>query len=302
MVSRYYRLPSLTALAAFEASARHRSVRRAAEELNVTPGAVSRQIKALEDELGVPLFDRGQAGFMLTADAETLYAVLAYSFSRTAETVQTIRSGNRAMRVTLACTHAVATYWLMPRMKDFWRRFPEITVDHLISDDARDFRRAEVDLRIRYGFGAWPGEAATLLMDEAIFPIAGLSFAAQHAGCTAADIPALPLLHVDWVDAEWTTWDELLRRAAIPHGPIAGRRFSTFGVMLQACQDDQGLAVGWRRLVGELIEAGRLVPFTDVLIPAPGSYYLAWNLNRPISAATGTLRDWLLELAAQQPK
>ena len=119
---------------------------------------------------------------------------------------------------------------------------------------------------------------------------------------TAADIPALPLLHVDWVDAEWTTWDELLRRAAIPHGPIAGRRFSTFGVMLQACQDDQGLAVGWRRLVGELIEAGRLVPFTDVLIPAPGSYYLAWNLNRPISAATGTLRDWLLEVAAQQPK
>ena len=205
MVHRYYRLPSLTSLAAFEALARHRSVKRAAEELNVTPGAVSRQIKALEGELGVPLFDRSQMGLMLTADAETLYAVLAYSFSRTSETVQTIRSGNQAVRVTLACTHAVATCWLMPRMKDFWRRFPEITVDHLISDDARDFRRSEVDLRIRYGFGAWPDETSTLLMDEAIFPIAGPGFAERHADCTAADIPALPLLHVDWVDAEWTT-------------------------------------------------------------------------------------------------
>jgi LysR family transcriptional regulator, glycine cleavage system transcriptional activator len=302
MVHRYYRLPSLTSLAAFEAFARHRSVKRAAEELNVTPGAVSRQIKALERELGVPLFERSQMGLMLTADAQTLYAVLAYSFSRTAETVQTIRSGNQAVRVTLACTHAVAMCWLMPRMKDFWRRFPEITVDHLISDDARDFRRSEVDLRIRYGFGAWPDETSTLLMDEAIFPIAGPGFAERHADCTAADIPTLPLLHVDWVDAEWTTWDELLRRAAIPHGPISGRRFSTFGVMLQACQDDQGLAIGWRRLVGDLIDAGKVVRFTNLRIPSPGGYYLTWNANRTVPTATSIIRDWLLELAALQPK
>ena len=216
MVYRYYRLPSLTSLAAFEASARHRSIKRAADELNVTPGAVSRQIKGLEEELGVPLFGRSQAGLTLTADAEALYAVLAQAFSRTAETVQVIRSGNRARRVTLACTHAVATHWLMPRMGDFWRRFPEITVDHLISDDARDFRRAEVDLRIRYGFGAWPDETSVPLMTETIYPVAGPEFARQHAGCAAADIPELPLLHVDWVDAEWTGWDEFLRRAGDP--------------------------------------------------------------------------------------
>lgn len=300
MVYRYYRLPSLTSLAAFEASARHRSVKRAAEELNVTPGAVSRQIKSLEEELGVPLFGRGQMGLMLTADAETLYAVLAYSFSRTSETVQAIRSGNQALRVTLACTHAVATCWLMPRMQDFWRRYPEITVDHLISDEARDFRRPEVDLRIRYGFGAWPDETATLLMDEAIFPIASPKFAERHADSTTADIPSLPLLHVDWVDAEWTTWDELLRRAAIPHGPIFGRRFSTFGVMLQACQDDQGLALGWQRLVGGLIAAGKVVPFTDLRVPSPGCYYVTWNTNRGPSTAISTLRDWLLEAATVQ--
>jgi LysR family glycine cleavage system transcriptional activator len=300
MVYRYYRLPSLTSLAAFEASARHRSVKRAADELNVTPGAVSRQIKGLEEELGVPLFGRSQTGLTLTADAEALYAVLAQAFSRTAETVQVIRSGNRAKRVTLACTHAVGTQWLMPRMGGFWRRFPDITVDHLISDDARDFRRAEVDLRIRYGFGAWPDETSVPLMTEMIYPVAGPEFARQHAGCAATDIPDLPLLHVEWVDAEWTGWDEFLRRAGIPHGALSGRRFSTFGVVLQACQEDQGLALGWHRLVRALIDTGRLLPFTDLKIASPGSYYLTWNTNREVSDATRTLRDWLIAAAAEE--
>ena len=121
----------------------------------------------------------------------------------------------------------------MPRMGDFWRSFPEISVDHLISDDSREFRRAEVDLRVRYGFGGWPDETATPLMSETIYPIASPDFARRHAGCTAATIPELPLLHVDWADAEWTGWDELLRRAGIPHGALPGRRFSTFGVVLR---------------------------------------------------------------------
>lgn len=105
--------------------------------------------------------------------------------------------------MTLACTHAYATFWLMPRMGDFWRRYPEITVDHLISDDARDYRRVEVDLRIRYGFGAWPDETSELLLDETIYPIAAPGFAAANAGAEAADIPHFSLLHVDWVDAGW---------------------------------------------------------------------------------------------------
>lgn len=300
MVHRYYRLPSLTALAAFEASARHRSMQRAAAELNVTPGAVSRQIRALEDELGVPLFFRSPAGLTLTADAQALSAVLSQAFGRTAETVEVIRSGNRARRVTLACTHAFATQWLMPRMGDFWRRFPEVSVDHLISDDARDFRRAEVDLRIRYGFGAWPDETSALLMTETIHPVAGPGFAAAHAGRTASDLPDLPLLHVDWSDAEWTGWDELLRRAGIPHGALPGRRFGTLGVVLRACEEDQGVAVGWHRLVRPLIEEGRIVPFTNLRIPAPGSYYLSWNASRPPRDAVRTLRDWLLEAAAAE--
>jgi DNA-binding transcriptional LysR family regulator len=298
MVHRYYRLPSLTSLTAFEAAARHRSLQRAASELNVTPGAISRQVKSLEDELGVPLFVRAPTGLVLTAEAEELYAVLSHVFSRAAEAVATIRSGNRAQRVTLACTDAFATRWLMPRMGDFWRRFPEITVDHLISNDARDFRRAEVDLRVRFGLGAWPDETSTLLLDETIYPISGPGYAREHADAVAADIPELSLLHVDWVDSEWTGWDELLRRASIPHGPLPGRRFSSFNITLQACIEEQGLAVGWDRLVRHAIEAGRIVPFTDLKLPSQRSYYLTWNANRPLSAPTRVFQGWLLDMAA----
>jgi LysR family transcriptional regulator, glycine cleavage system transcriptional activator len=226
--------------------------------------------------------------------------VLSQSFSRTAETVQAIRSRNRTKRVTLACTHAFASQWLMRRIGEFWRRFPDISVDHLISDDAREFRRAEVDLRIRYGFGAWPDETSVLLMTDTIYPIAGPEFARQHAGCTATEIADLPLLHVDWADAEWTGWDELLRRAGIPHGALPGRRFSTLGVVLQACQEDQGVAVGWHRLVRPLVEKGQVVPFTDLRMSSPGSYYLSWNTNREPSDAVRTLRDWLMAAAADE--
>ena len=299
MVRRFYNLPSLTALAVFEATARHQSFKLAAAELNVTTGAVSRQIKAVEDEIGVSLFTRTSTGVDLTAAGEDLYAVLSQGFGRAAETVQRIKRGSRASRVTLACSNAMAMMWLMPRMGTFWRSHPEIVVDHLISDLARDYRRADVELRIRYGFGAWPDETAQLLLTETIYPVCSPRFAERHADATPEDIPNLPLLHVDWVDPDWTDWDEFLRRADILHGPLSGGRMNNFAVTLQATQDDQGIAVGWHRLVQPLIASGKLVRFTDLELRAPGSYYLTWNDKRTLSEAAKILRTWLINEAAR---
>lgn len=300
MVRRYYDLPSLTTLAVFEASARHLSFKLAAAELNVTPGAISRQIKAIEDELGVPLFTRLGSGVALTSAGEDLYGVLASSFSRAADVVRTVKRGDRSKNVTLACTDAFATTWLIPRMPDFWARYDDISVDHLISDNPRDYRRAEVELRIRYGFGSWPDENAELLFDETIYPVCGPEFARVHADATAGSLPDLPLLHVDWVDPDWTSWDEVFRRATIPHGATRGRRFGKFFVALQAAQANQGIAVGWHRLVKTQISEGKLVRLTDLEMPAPGGYYLTWNNNRTLSPAAERLRDWLREVAAQE--
>ena len=173
MVRRYYNLPSLTALAVFETCARQMNFNQAAMELNVTRGAVSRQIKTLEEDLGVALFDREAKGVRLTAEGETLYAVLAQGFSQVSETVDAIRTGRPRSAVTLACTNAFATLWLMRHMSAFWRQQPDINVHHLISDRAQDFRRADIDLRIRYGSGAWPDEEVGLLFTDRIFPVCG---------------------------------------------------------------------------------------------------------------------------------
>lgn len=302
MVRRYYDLPSLTALAVFEATARHLSFRLAACELNVTPGAVSRQIKVLEEELGLPLFLRGATGVSLTNAGDDLYGVLASSFSRASEVVRELKRGDPSRNVTIACTDAFATLWLIPRMADFWSRHPDIAVDHMISDNPRDFRRGEVDLRIRYGDGAWPDENAELLFGDTIYPVAGKGFAARHAGAENEALWRLPLLHVDWVDPEWSDWDEVLRRANIARGPLRGRRFGKFSVALQAAQADQGLAVGWSRLVRDHVADGRLVKFSDLEVPAPGGYYLTWNEKRAMSPAAQTLREWLREVADQEKR
>ena len=298
MSRRYYNLPSLTGLVAFEASARHLSFKRAADELNVTPGAISKQIRSIEEELGVALFLRQGLSIALTSAGEDLYRVLASSFSRTAEVVGTIKLGDRSRNVTFACTDAFAALWLIPRMPDFWARFPDITVNHLISDNPRDLRRAEVELRVRYGFGAWPDETSELLFNDTIYPVCGPGFATRHPHTEANSLPDLPLLHIDWADPEWAGWDEVFRRAAIPHGPIRGRRFSKYSVALQASQVDQGVTLGWHRLVCHLVDAGRLVRLTGLEVPAPGGYYLTWNDYRALSPAGETVREWLRETAA----
>ena len=302
MVRRYYNLPSLTALAAFEASARHMSFKAAAAELNVTPGAVSRQIKALEEEIGVPVFERELGGVRLTAEGEELYAVLARGFSEASETFHRIRTGSGQTSVTLACTNAFASMWLMRHMGAFWRAHPEVVVNHLISDNAAHYRRADVDLRIRYGSGAWSDETAELLFRERIFPVSGPGYARTHAKVPAEEIARLQLLHVEGADPEWTNWEEFLRRAGVKHGPLLGRRFNNFTVLLQATQDDQGVALGWERLIAPLLESGRLVRFSKLLVEAPGAYYLTWNENRALSPAAETLRAWLLKTAQAEPK
>lgn len=300
MVRRYYDLPSLTGLAVFEASARHLSFTLASAELNVTPGAVSRQIKAIEEEIGIPLFVRKSKGVTLTAAGEELYGVLAGGFSRFSEVVRSLKRGAGARNVTIACSDVFATMWLIPRMPDFWRNSSDITVDHLISDDVKNFRRAEVELRIRYGMGAWIDETAEFLFDDCLYPVCSPGFADAHRDVSAVDLGRLPLLHVDWVKPDWMDWDEILSRGGVARPNIEGRRFGKFSVALQAAIADQGLVAGWHRLVGPMVEQGQLLRFTDFVIPAPGAYYLTWNSNRDLSPAAVVFRNWIRRLAEDE--
>ncbi|MER9683697.1 LysR substrate-binding domain-containing protein [Mesorhizobium sp. M0184] len=301
MVRSYYDLPSLTALEVFEASARHLSFKLAASELNVTPSAVSRQVNALESEIGDRLFVRLAAGVMLTSAGEELYAALASGFSRASEVVKAIKHGDRSKNVTIACADAFASIWLIPRMSRLWAQHgDDIIVDHVISDNEHDYRRAEIDLRIRYGFGSWPDECAEFLFDETMYPVCGPGFAKEHSNATAESLLELPLLHVDWVGPEWVGWSSFLRSAGIRHGLLPGRRLSRHFVTLQAAQTNQGVAIGWHRMVYPLIDQGKLARITGLKMPAPGGYYLSWAESRTLSPTAELVREWLREMSAEE--
>lgn len=293
MASRYYNLPSLTALAAFEASARHMSFKSAAAELNVTPGAVSRQIKLLEIEAGTALFERIHRGVVLTGAGEELYAVLSRSFSQSADAFERIKSQGRQPTVTVGATTAFASMWLMPRLGGFWRTHQDITVNHQISDAQEDLRHPNIDLRIRYGTGQWVGETAQRLFGDVIYPVCGPGFAADHAATTLDELPGLPLLQLHGVAVDWLDWDQWLGRVGLPRSGLRTRKFNNYIIALQAARDDQGVALGWHSLVKPLIERGELVRLTKTDIEAPGSFYVTWDAQRPLSPAADTLRQWL---------
>jgi DNA-binding transcriptional LysR family regulator len=298
MVRRYYSLPSLNALAAFEAAARHLSLTKAAEELNVTAGAVSKQIKLLEEELGAPLFVRRHRSVELTREGETMAAALREGFERMSSTFRQIKSLGGQAVATIGSTMAMAQLWLMPRMGAFWNRHPDIVVDHVISDHPHGLDRPDVELRLRYGDGEWPDELSAKLYDDRIFPIASPAFARAYRVKSVSDLAQLQLLSVEGIDWTWTTWAEFLREVGHPDRRVTVRRFNSYVIALQAARSGQGVTLGWESLVAPLIEAGSLVRVTDAEIAAPQSYFVTWSARRPLSPQAVMLKDWLLSLGS----
>ena len=277
MVHRYYRLPSLTSLAAFERP-------RGIEVSHALPTSSTSRPEPSAGRLRAGGGAR-RAAFRAEPNGPDAHGGRRDALCRARPCLQPHRRDypghpqrQPPQRVTLACTHAIALAWLMPRM-GISAPFPEITVDHLISDDARDFRRAEVDLRIRYGFGAWPDETAAPLMEETIYPIAGPDSPAGTRICRHGHSrPSVAARRMG--RCRMDRWDELLRRAGIPHGPLSGRRFSTFGVVLAGLPGRSGTGHRLASPGSRPDRRGRVVPFTDLSIPSPGCYYLTWNTNR----------------------
>jgi DNA-binding transcriptional LysR family regulator len=296
MVRRYYSLPSLNALVAFEAAARHLSLTKAAEELNVTPGAISKQVRLLEDELGNQLFLRRHRALELTREGETMSAALREGFERISSTFRQVKTLGGQSSVTIGSTMAVAHLWLMPRMGAFWNTHHDIVVDHVISDHPRGLDRPDVDLRIRYGDGEWPDELSAKLYDDWIFPVASPAFVKEHPVKSLDDLARLQLLSVEGIDWTWTTWAGFLREMSLPDRHLNVRRFNSYVIALQAARSGQGAALGWASLVTPLIKSGELVQLTDAEIAAPHSYFVTWSARRPLSRQAGVLRDWLLSL------
>jgi DNA-binding transcriptional LysR family regulator len=298
MGRRYHSLPSLTALVAFEAAARHLSIKEAAAELSVTPGALSRQIKALEEEAGCALFTRGHRSIALTFEGETLQTGLTSSFRDIADIFSRVRArGVERATVTLGSYTAFTQFWVMPRLGGFFREHPEITVNHVISDNNRDLMRATIDLRISYGTGHWPGQSDIYLYTDRLYPVCGPGFANGHRATNLAELTRLPLLLVEGLDPDWTGWEHWLRQFGQRTRALNTRSFNSYVVTMQAALDDQGVALGWDSFVRPMINEGKLVRLTDLDLTDSNSFYITWAEDRSLSPEARILRDWFVAAA-----
>jgi len=293
MARRYYNLPPLTTLAAFETAARHLSFKDAAQELSVTPGAVSHQIKALEGGLGAALFRRRHRAVELTHEGEALFQTLASSFAKVSQCLQTIRERGSGTVVTIGSTNAVATLWLSPSVIRFWREFPDMNVNQVVQD--RLLRDAsELDLFIRYGPEKDPRFEQIELYRDQLVPVASPALAETLKDRELQLLARERLIHLDFEDKSWTTWNDWFRQLGYD-GPIsAGLRVNNYSVALQSAQDGAGVALGWKRLVSPLFRSGHLVPISPHTLEAPLSFYIVCRPDAEMTEAARKLRDWIV--------
>jgi LysR family glycine cleavage system transcriptional activator len=300
MARRYYKLPPLTTLAAFEAAARHLSFKDAAQELSVTPGAVSHQIKALEGDLGAPLFRRRHRAVELTHEGEALFQALASSFAKVSQCLQTIRARGSGDVVTIGSTSAVATLWLSPSVIRFWREFPDLNVNQVVQDrPLRD--TSELDLFIRYGPEKDRRFEQIELYRDQLLPVASPALAEAFEGCDLQLLARERLIHLDFEDKSWTTWDDWFRQLGYD-GPIsAGLRVNNYSVALQSAQDGAGVVLGWKRLVRPLLNGGHLVPIGPHALEAPLSFYVVCRPDAEMTEAARKLRNWIVSEIQSAP-
>lgn len=281
---------------AFEAAARHLSFTKAAEELNVTQAAISHQVKALEEWLGVPLFRRLNRALLLTDAGQNYAPPLGQSFDLLAEATDRIRDDDNRGTLTVTTLPSIAAKWLVPRLGRFRQAHPDIDLRIDASQHLSDFARENVDVAVRYGRGLWEGTRADRLMTEDFFPVCSPDLIDGDPPLHKLDdLHRHTLLHDD-NRTDWTVW---FLAAGIKGGdPTRGPGFTDSSLVLQAAAEGQGVALGRGALAANDLAAGRLVKPFDISLPATFAYYLVCpeaNAERPKIVA---FRDWLLAEAA----
>jgi LysR family glycine cleavage system transcriptional activator len=290
------RLPPLNALKAFEAAARSNSFTRAAQELNVTPGAVSQQVKALEATLGIKLFNRERQRLVITEAGREYLAVLRDAFDQIAVGTDRIVRHQRSSALTVSTSSDFAAKWLVTRLGRFAEARPEIDLRVSATDHHVDFAREDVDVAVRHGDGNWPGLAVVQLCSERLLPVCSprLISGSNRVTC-ASDLLKFPLLRLD----DWKTWNRWFEAAGVAdpvaHGPVLNRG----GMLIDAAVDGRGVALARTALAAWDLINGRLVRPIDVSLEMSNTYWIVCPKATSKIPKITIFRNWLLAEAAE---
>lgn len=294
------RLPPLQTLRAFEATGRLLSMTRAADELHVTHGAVSRHIKTLEIHLGVALFQRLTRRIVLTeAGAGFLVAVTRLLGELTRE-AERLRAPDGVARLTISTSVSFASKWLAPRLHRLKARHPELDIHLDVTDINVDLNDGQADAALRYGSGSYPRVLAERMLDETVTPVCSPAYRAEQGGLSLpAELAACTLLHEDRMLADWTQWFALAGVDTVRGGrgpALRGPAYSHGSMAIEAAIRGEGVALGRSVLVADDIAAGRLVaPFPQLQLRAERGYDLVCRAGSRDEPKVRALRDWLEE-------
>ncbi|WP_028228765.1 LysR family transcriptional regulator [Paraburkholderia ferrariae] len=280
----------LNALRAFESAVRHLSFTRAAQELNVTQAAVSQQVRALEERLGVALFKRLPRGLAVTDEGLALRPVLSDAFDRIETVLRQFEGGHFHEVLTVGAVGTFAVGWLMPRLKSFHALHPFVELRMLTNNNLVDLASEGLDFAIRFGDGAWPGSHTLKLFDAPLSLLCTPEIAQRLR--TPADLAHETLLRSYRAD-DWMHW---FARAGVTPRPARGPVFDSSRLMVEAAIQGAGVALVPASMFGRDLALGRLVSPFDIEVQA-GSYWLTWQKGKPATPAMQLFSQWIAKEA-----
>ena len=292
------RIPATQALRALEAVARTGSLTKAAEAMHLTHGAISHQLKGLEEELGVRLIERAGRGIRLTDEGERFAGRVRAALGDLAEAVREITEHNNPRQFRVSVMPSFAARWLLPRIGRFLAENPDIDLDVRANFALVDFRRDDVEAALRYGGGHYPGIASEHLLDDVYYPVCSPRLGGGRLPARPEEISQYLLLRSEnefwqpWFRAAGLDWPEPTR------GPI----FNDASHLMQAAVDGQGIALARSSLIGNDIGNGVLVRLFDIEVPSPWRYYLVYPPRLAQSPKLRRFRAWLQEEVARDAK
>ena len=300
-------IPGLQSLKAFDASARLLSFTKAAQELNVTPAAISHQIKELEELTGVTLFHRTSRHMQLSRAGMILKPAIADALEGLTDALQRIRQLENPMQVRVTASPSIAAKWLVPRLDRFLDAVPGADVRIDVSSSVLDLERDDVAVAIRFGHGLYPGLSVAKLFHDVLFPVCSPGLLQEGKPLREPrDLLQFTLIHLEYEaqGAVWPNWRMWMLAAGIKDfNDTRGLHFSQTSLAIQAAIDGHGVALGDSTLVGDDLAAGRLVkPFELALkSPAQFAYHLITRRDTADRPMIKTFRNWILaEAAASQ--
>lgn len=294
-----HRLPPLSGLRLFEAAARLLSFRRAADELLLTPSAVSHGIHALEEWLQTPLFLRTSRGLQLTEAGAEFYPVVHQALTRLAEGSDAVLRRGGTRRLFISCAPTFAARWLVPRLGRFRERHPDIAIAIDTAHDRADVENGSVDLAIRMGRGGWQGLTANRLLEQEIVPVCAPSLHDRLTG--VAEIENAPLIHVVKASEDWGFW---AKAKGLPApDPARGLCVDTIQMAMEAAMEGLGVALGRKPFLQRELQEGRLQEIWGPAIPCAVGYWLVGARSRAGDPSISAFRRWIVgEARSSSPR